>query len=328
MKPSTLSSEVWNSYNYLFLLEHFLGPNYYQKIFKKTEENLFSKIEKQHLENLSTENASLYDDYGPNDNVTPAYSENRVKVYRGAAKNWPCTQKWNLDYFQKTYGDKEVMIYNSPGLFETEVQKYQTMSMGNYIEELKKGSRIYLKFSPVVHHESSLKTDFDYNWLDQFAIKGSFGKKTFLFLGPEGSSTPIHNALANTVFIQVYGQKKWTFWEPSERLFLGVRPERRGYFYTHLRQNNVDQTRFPLAKYARKFEITLNAGDVLWFPAFYWHEVQNPSDSIGVAYKIGNMNTALKSSRMLTLLTFLSTRPFIIDSMIRSGFKDNERVFL
>lgn len=328
MKPNTLSNKIWNSYNRLFLLEHFLGPKLYQKFFKATEEKLFSEVEKQHLQNISLEYNNFYDEYGPDIKEMPPYTNTRVQVFRGAAKNWACTKKWNFDFFQSEYGNKDVTIYNSDGLFEKGEQELCTLKMGEYINKLKNGSKIYLKFSPMVHHDSSLKEDFDYKWLDQFAANGSFGKKTYLFVGGENSSTPIHNALADTVFIQVHGQKKWTFWEPSQRLFLGVRPERRGYFFTHLREKNIDPVKFPLAKYARKFEITLNPGDVVWFPAFYWHQVENPTESIGVAYKIANMSSAMKSSRVLTVLTFLSTKPFLIDSMIRSGFKDNERVFL
>ena len=42
---------------------------------------------------------------------------------------------------------------------------------------------------------------------------------------------------------------------------------------------NPDLERFPLFTRARRLECTLTPGDVLFMPAFWWHEVQSQPDT-------------------------------------------------
>lgn len=328
MRPDQISTIDWLKYNGLFIAEHFLGHSFYSRLLSRVESGLISKI--QHdlslVKDLSPKR-ELIREFDSRISIKSIRSNSQVQVFRGAAKNWNCS-RWDLDYFRNEYGQKEVTILNSDGLFEDEIQDFCVTSMEKYIDMLKMGSKVYLKFSPIVHNDSTLRKGFDLSWLEQFSFPGAFGRKFFLFIGGGNTLTPIHNALSNTVFIQIYGTKKWTFWEPSERFFLNVRANRRAYFFSQMRLQVPNPDDFPLAKYCTRFEVTLEPGDVLWFPAFYWHHVVNENNSIGVAYKTAHIPSAFHGSAVLLLLSFLSTKPFLLQSLIKSRFKDNERVFL
>ncbi len=335
MKPLAIHSWDWVKYNALFLSEHFLGQSLYKKLFQGTEKSLISRVESKLESQLKNPKfyhhhyESFLETYENVENVEikKIRTNSKVQLFKGAAAKWNCSS-WDLDYFKKNYGEKEVTVLNSDGLFEKGVQQFGSTSMAQYIDMLKKGSKVYLKFSPMVHHDSSLRKGFDIDWLEQFSMPGSFGRKFFLFIGGGNTLTPIHTALSNTVFVQVYGKKKWTFWVPNDRFFLNVRANRRAYFYTDFDPFSDQNPDFPLAKYANKVEVTLEAGDVLWFPGFFWHHVVNEIDSIGVAYKTAHFPSALKGSISMTLLSFLATKPFLLESLIKSNFKNNERVFL
>ncbi len=305
-----------------------MGKNLYTQLCSGAEQRLIRKVDTQlsQLQDFRPKH-QLFREFDSQIDIKSIRSNSQVQVFRGAAKNWN-SAKWDLDYFKNHYGEQEVTVLNSEGLFENGVQEFGTTSMSKYIDMLKRGSKVYLKFSPMVHHDSSLRSDFDVDWLEQFSFPGSIGRKFFLFIGGGNTLTPIHTALSNTVFIQIYGKKKWTFWEPSERFFLNVRAERRAYFFSKMTLESPDPADFPLAKYCTKFEVTLEPGDVLWFPGFYWHHVVNEIDSIGVAYKTAHFPSSIQSSAVLTMLSFLSTKPFLLESLIKTRFKNNERVFL
>lgn len=328
MKPDFLSKSIWSEYNRLFLLEHFLGQKTYKSLYSEKEQNLISRV-KEKLEGLPPETFKGYEvqNFTGDYQIENIKSDINVQLFPGAAKNWGCSN-WNLDYFQSEYGERKVTVYNSAGLYEKGVQDFGLITIREYIDHLKRGSKVYLKFSPMIHHDSEMREAFDIPWLDRFSFPGTFGKKFFLFIGGGKTLTPIHTAQSNTLFIQLYGVKKWTFWKPSDRFFLNVRANRRQYFYSDYDFKKGPDTDFPLSKFAQKFEVTLNPGDVLWFPSFFWHHVENEGDSIGVAYKMANLGSAMRNSRVLTLLSFLSTKPSIIESMLLSRFQHNERVFL
>ena len=327
MKPDHISTLDWLKYNALFLAEHFLGQKLYHNLLNSYEQKFISSLE-QKLSNYPKKDKDLlFREFTEEVDIKAIRSTSQVQVFRGAAKNWECS-KWNLDYFKNEYGEQEVTVLNSDGLFEKGVQEFGSTSMSKYIDMLKMGSKVYLKFSPMVHHDSELRKSFDIDWLEKFSFPGSFGRKFFLFIGGGKTLTPIHTALSNTVFIQIYGKKKWTFWEPNERLFLNVRAQRRAYFFSGMNAVGENGPEYPLSKYCRKFEVTLEPGDVLWFPGFFWHHVVNEIDSVGVAYKTAHLPSAMKNSLVLTMLSFLSTKPFLLASLFKTHFKNNERVFL
>jgi hypothetical protein len=141
--------------------------------------------------------------------------------------------------------------------------------------------------------------------------KTSFGIRFFLFIGGKNTLTPVHDALPGTVFVQIYGKKKWTIFPTEDRIFMDVRAERRSYFHTAADPDVADDPNFPLMKYVRKYEITMEPGDVLWMPPFLWHQVENPTDSIGVAFKFVDIKQAKKASKVLTTSFFFATKPTI-----------------
>jgi hypothetical protein len=192
---------------------------------------------------------------------------------------------------------------------------------------MRKGSKKYLKFNRLVHHNRGLQFDFDLDWLKKFQLPWSFNEAYYLFIGGQNTLTPVHNGFVCTVFIQIYGRKKWTIYKVGERVFLDVRADRRMYFYSSADPDNINDERFPLLKYAEKYEVILEPGDVLWIPPLVWHQVENLSESIGVAFKFPNIPMAFRTSKVLTSLFFLATKPNIFKALWVSLTHDEDYVF-
>lgn len=141
--------------------------------------------------------------------------------------------------------------------------------MADFIDKLSKDKHNYLRFSRIIDDHLRLREDMDVNWLEKFRSNFARGGYLYLFMGEEGSKTDMHVAIIQTLFIQIKGKKKWTIYAPNERIFVDGIADRRLYFYSHATPSKLDDPNFPLLKYAKRYEITLDEGDVLWFPTFY-----------------------------------------------------------
>jgi hypothetical protein len=325
MRPDNVSSRDWLEYNTLFFLEHFLGHKMYQRLLGDREKKLWTSVDRHASTHQATEPFEIIEHEG--ESAEPLYHPFKPEVFRGAARDWACTKKWTFDYFAEHFGDKEVTITNNRGLVGNGQKDYETIKLRDYIAELRAGSMKYLKFSQMIHESSALQEDFNTEWLLKFHQSHEFKKLFFLFMGGKGTVTPIHTALPPTVFVQTYGTKKWTFYPTNDRLFLGVRPDRRSYYYTDANPGDEHDPSFPLLKHAHRRELILNAGDVVWFPALCWHQVENVTDSIGVAYKFFHIPSSLRSSKMLTSLFFLATKPSILQSALMARLTKKEYIF-
>jgi hypothetical protein len=199
----------------------------------------------------------------------------------------------------------------------------------HYISQLRSGSLKYLKFSDLVHDNKELKDDFDLSWLRKLrGLPFSWGEDTRFFMGGKGTFTPLHVGFSNFFFIQVMGQKKWIFYPPNNRMFLDARTERTTYLFSQANPYELDNPKFPLLKYATRYEVLLSPGDVIWVPSFTWHYVENPTLSIALRFGRASMATALRGSKMFTLLMFLTTKPSMIEHFLTTLTKKRDSIYL
>ena len=329
MKPSGIKRSHWLRYNLYFALEHFFGYANFTRFFGKKSARLTQKIKTECQKTQKETTLKLQE-------LDPAFIENgQIKkiakqlkepvLLKGAAKDWGCTKKWNLDFFQEHFGDLEVHLVDTVGAVDPKnAQEFETLSLREYIDQLKKGSFKYLKFSNLMHDKMELQKDLNLDWLKKFELPGSIGRRFFSFIGGAGTITPLHNEFPPVVYVQVYGRKRWILYPSKERIFLDPRTERRHYFYTNANPEQLEEPEFPLIKYGQRYEVILEPGDVLWFPPFAWHYVENLTDSIGVAYKYNHIPAAFSSSKVLTSLYFMATKPnvFINYLSIKFGSKN------
>lgn len=323
MKPQNVKTIDWYRYNALFFMEHIMGDNMFEKIFGNNKRKLIAKIDKYLA---GTEDYNVYEidnlpaDISDEEFLSQCYEPNLPKVFRGAAKNWPAVQKWSTEFFKTNYGHYQVELIDNAGLAPG--QQREVMTLGDYITQVEGGSRKYLKFSDIVNEDDGLKSDFDLAWLRKMvALPLSWGEDLKTFMGVGGTLTPLHIGFSPVLFIQVTGQKKWHFYPSTDRLFLNAKTERASYMFSDADPYKKDDPKFPLFKYAKHYEITLNPGDVLWFPSFTWHQVENVTPSIGIRYGRGSFGTAFKSSKLLTLLFFMVTKPSLPEHLYNSYLK-------
>jgi hypothetical protein len=296
-------------------MEHFLGEKWYPKVFGHTEERLYKEISDYVTNNPKEEDFKIIE-LQKGEYTDPVKHPHFPVIHRGAAAHWSCMGKWTFDYFSENYGDVDVTIINNKGGVLDPEEPAMTLKFRDYIANLKKGTKKYLKFSRIVDEEDSLRQDFDYPWLRKFRPKGAKNELNYFFMGGKNTLTPIHNGFAETIFVQIEGVKKWVFYPTHHRLFIGVRPRRYNYFYSEANPYKLNDPKFPLLKLASRYEFLLHPGDVLYFPSLIWHQVENVTDSIGVAYKFATLSAGFTSSKMLFTCFMLATKPWLINTLL------------
>jgi hypothetical protein len=324
MKPNNVKSSHWWAYNTLFLLEHLMGPRLYNKVLGNTEKKLYSAIDEYVTQNPQPNDFKIIE-LQKGEYTEPVIDPRYPVVFRGAASDWPSGKKWNFDFFSKSYGDEDVAIVYNETVTHKDDQHNHTkpdkrrnvdMKLKDYIMDLKNGSKDYLRAWRILDEQPVLRKDFNYDWLEKFKPWDALNLNHYLFMGGRNTMASVHCDFSTTAYIQIEGSKKWIFYPTNQRLFLGARPRRVNWFYSDADIYNLNDPQFPLLKHATPQEIILHAGDVLYFPSLLFHQVENVTEIIAVAYKFASFRHGFKASKMLFTCFMLATKPWLIETLI------------
>src|SRR5262249_13575872 len=138
---------------------------------------------------------------------------------------------------------------------------------------------------------------------------------TAVYIGPEGSLSPLHRDYWNThaYLAQIQGRKRAILFSPEDSDFLyggQVDPEQ------------PDLDRFPLFDCATAYECVIEPGDTLLIPANWWHHVRGLEKSITVSRNF--FNDSNFTEHMIHIMREL---PTLVDGINRSpNWRDELRI--
>ena len=225
-------------------------------------------------------------------------------VLRGAAVNWKATNTWTLEWFAANYGDHEVPTDDCNPDGSTVVR-----DLRDCIELTRQGAGGYARFSPLLITNPELTTHLDPVQMAEMCGAPIRQLLFQLFLGGAGTRTETHCAIGNNVFVQAYGEKIWRFVAPQFGGALEPMPTGRPYFASRATLHDESLDSHPDAPVHL---VHLREGDVLLVPPFWWHQVDNPTESIGVAGRWHNLGHAFSQSAFMSLMTMTATNPNVI----------------
>jgi hypothetical protein len=206
----------------------------------------------------------------------------RPAILSGLLENWPAYGKWTPDFFAHAGVGRPVRI--EYGNVLQDEPRHQEWDLGGYMRLLESGSGNpeqpvpYLAYFDIFKTFPELRRDVDYSYWK--------GRITYPvgWIGPAGSYTGLHYDIADNLFAVFHGSKEFTLYPPDQSRFLY--PARRydiGSVLSEIDARKPDSLRHPLFAQARGSKVTVAAGDVLFTPRGWWHDVLGLSVSISVS---------------------------------------------
>ncbi len=214
------------------------------------------------------------------------YAMSRPVVIEGAMEGWPALERWTPDYLTRKVGAAEIELQGARDeSAEFELYKDQhrrTMPFDRFLAAVTSvafGNDLYVTAcNSDANRKALAPLDEDLGHLDQYLTPGP----GLMWIGPAGTFTPLHFDLTNNLIAQVVGSKHVILLPPSET--------QRLYNHKHVFSAVHDITdegqlqRFPLARDAQSFEVELGAGDLLFVPIGWWHQVTATDFSVTLTH--------------------------------------------
>lgn len=111
-----------------------------------------------------------------------------------------------------------------------------------------------------------------------------------IWIGPRGTLTPLHRDDTDNLFAQVWGQKSFLLAAPHHRPALGTwsTAPKGGLDGCDFNPDAPDYQRFPEAREVTFLRVVLQAGDLLFLPEGWFHQVESLSTSLSVNFWVNS----------------------------------------
>lgn len=325
----------FNSYSLIFFIKNLLGKDF--PIKEHDELNKFHDNPTNFIDDmyyyycdLKLKNLNKYYDKLPQKNNTfilPSINADQLHliqqytnnyrtplVIKGLIKDFPCVKKWDIDYLKKYCGQYLVKGFTKSDGSEmltdqfNNVKVLENVRFSNACDMIQNGEQIYINnFHSIFIDCKILQKDLDLKRLNEITPI-EYADTSQLFFGPKGTGTTLHCAMKSNIFYNVKGQKKWTFIDPKYSEYLSAVLSNNGIFVVSKLNYFKDKS---ILRHIPKFECTLEEGDVLFNPSWWWHCVENMSEyTIGVANRSNlGFNWHDNNNHTFTINSIL-TRPY------------------
>jgi len=204
-------------------------------------------------------------------------------IITGLSDQWPAYKNWNPEYLAKLAGDRLLNVsqmdsgdYVSSKNFKMTLKDYLNKLDSNHETRLK----FYLAELPILKYLPELLDDLI---LPDYFNKTESDPNCFLYVG-KGVFSQLHfHTMGSAMLTPLYGYKKIRLFAPDQTRYLYKYP-----WYSA--NNNMSKTTeldpdikiFPEFEKAKYIDLTLNRGEVLFIPIYWWHGVTNEAMNIAV----------------------------------------------
>ncbi|MFJ2482036.1 cupin-like domain-containing protein [Pseudomonas sp. NPDC087598] len=213
-------------------------------------------------------------------------------VIRDALQDWPLfklSREESLVHFAELQGITRHGDYVKK-TFSTE-RDFRSTSMADFIASLDSPAVKGADGEPPAYMGNNILPA---QLLEQIKYPPYFDASLFIppriWIGPKGTLTPLHRDDTDNLFAQVWGQKKFTLAAPHHRPALGTwsTAPQGGLDGCDFNPDAPDYQRFPAARDVTFMRVTLEAGDLLFLPEGWFHQVESVSTSLSVNFWVNS----------------------------------------
>lgn len=217
------------------------------------------------------------------------YASNRPAILTEEIAGWPALQRWTPEYLKQKIGDGPVEYQGGrDGDQDYELRKdnhRRTMPFADFIDRItaeQGGNDAYVTaYNSARNAETLAPLVDDLGAIDHLLDPQAENASGMMWIGPAGTFTPLHHDLTNNLLVQITGSKQIVMVPPEElpRLYNDT------HVFSQIRDlENLDLTRFPEAAGLRVHRIALNAGEALFIPLGWWHQVVATDFSVSITF--------------------------------------------
>jgi histone arginine demethylase JMJD6 len=248
---------------------------------------------------------------------------NKPVIVTDAMKGWTALQRWTPEFFKKEFSDMKFSLsdkekgqaYKAAG--STAVEYRMSDFIDRVLTSTEENPAPYFRNQILYKMFPSLKNDIEPlpeyflpNWLpDRYMVKYvgevlNRGSELELYIGGKGGAFPVlhyDGAGAHAFLMQVYGQKQFIIYPPSQEQYLYPSPEKENLSLINS-IDNPDLEKFPLFAKAEPTVFILQPGEMLFIPSHWWHTTKMLTPSISISANVVNQ------SNWHELINFVSMR--------------------
>jgi hypothetical protein len=250
-------------------------------------------------------------------------------VLRGLASHWPAVNRWKqpASLAALALDDEEVLVLRSRDgrRFLKRDCDQSTGSLADVVAQL--GADRGVAAPPIYARaplSGGVRADCDLTAIEALAGAAAKPANCGLWLGLAGNVTPFHYDLCHGFLVQVVGTKTFTLVEPIQWRAMYPReltPELSEVDFEAWRglpsaasagadpiigspdaadacYSTRERQRHPKFVHARLRTVTLESGDVLYTPPYWWHHVESGGDGLNVSVLVPFDQTAVELAQI------------------------------
>lgn len=210
----------------------------------------------------------------------------RPVVIRGLADGWANGGDWSPDYLTGVLGERTVRATFSSGVYDFDRDSDnwlarshdRRLSFREATQAIVAGGeeRVYLHQRPIPEKFPELLPYLQVPSL----IEEQDVQSLNLWFGSAGNISSLHYDQPNNFLVQMHGTKRLIIFPPKE--LANLYPSSKIAHFSRVDLGQPDFERFPQLAQAHGYEVELQAGDTLFLPAFWWHQVYSETVSVSV----------------------------------------------
>jgi lysine-specific demethylase 8 len=243
---------------------------------------------------------------------SPAEFEERYRrasqpaIFTDVVPRWKAWGRWSRDYFRVTWGQHQVLVVPTRGRYVQHDAReghlrFREMPMAEALERLDDGGEngVYL-IVPLDQYLPGLLGEVEV----PAYCKDRPGFRGRLWMNAPDIGVPLHRDFSENLIGQLDGVKQFVLYPPEEAHRLYAFPRRSPVpTFCQVDGEAPDPVRFPRCADARRAVVTLRAGEMLFLPSRWWHQVRSvePSLSINFWWAAGVYERIIRVARRLGL---------------------------
>jgi hypothetical protein len=247
------------------------------------------------------------------DDITPAEFKQRYLdtdtpvVLAGAGKRWPAAN-WTHQMIGERYGHTMVRLLRAaPNEPKGKPGEGRDASYADIADSMDQGGDLYARFSGIMHQHPELVNDVDVGWFRDLRHDHKSFENWGFFMGGANTATGLHSSIAPNLFYQITGEKRWYIYPAKAGPLFCPAVKCSPYFYSEV--DVSDPKTWPIAAATPGWIADLIPGDVLYVPAFAWHQVHNSTPTMAVGYRWVDIRLGWRASRIQTLIVASCSNP-------------------